>query len=130
MVRYKLRITNGRCSHCTSPNVSRHYRLHTFKGLHKFKLSTRDFLLLADLSAMRMAVLPIHSAKNRGSLSRCNSPNASHPYHLRAPWGCTSLEFALVTSFLLANLQPCEWLSPHRFAGNFSSDGPKGLPTP
>ena len=32
--------------------------LHTLKGLHKFKLSTRDFFLLADLQPYEWLVSP------------------------------------------------------------------------
>ena len=32
--------------------------------------------------------------------------------------GCISPKLALVTSFLLDDLQPCEWLSPHILVGN------------
>ena len=58
VVRYKLRLTNGRCSHCTSPNVSRHHSLHTLEGLHEFKLSTCEFFLFADLQPCEWLVSP------------------------------------------------------------------------
>ena len=42
---------------------------------------------------------------------------------------CINLNFTLVT-FLLADLQPDEWLSPHLFAANRSIDDPKGQRSP
>ena len=38
--------------------------------------------------------------------------------------------FTLVTSFMLDDLQPGEWLSPHLLAGNRLVDDPKGLRSP
>ena len=41
---------------------------------------------------------------------------------------CISINFAHVTSFLLADLRPCEWLSPHHFAEDRGSGSRCSLP--
>ena len=55
-----------------------------------------------------------------GRWSRCNSPNVSRYYYTFFR-DCISINFAHVTSFLLADLRPCEWLSPHHFSGSRGS---------